>query len=111
MGNDNDHVALMAARKATEIVQRSGATWEQIIGTAPEPAETIHDERQGDYLLVDWPTRWADAVQFCRDNADELNERSRDFIAQIAGYQRQPSERQLEWLRHCVSHLQRGGTP
>jgi len=102
---DNDHLALVAARTAD--VREAGLTWLELLGQEPE-SEHIADPRQID-LLEDWPLHWRIAVHYCTTNADALNEKSAAFVEQLTHYQRLPSARQLDWLKNCVSHIQRGG--
>src|SRR5690242_3204122 len=68
VGNDNDNVALTAARTADRLVRAAGTSWIALLcdqlpppPPEPEPPETWaygYDDRPGDILWA-WPARWA----------------------------------------------------
>jgi hypothetical protein len=52
---------------------------------------------------------WRRTARFCGANAARLTEREMDFLATVARWRGEPSQKQRKWLRDIADRL-RGGT-
>jgi hypothetical protein len=86
-GSTHDGEVLNAARLADRFVRQLGITWDDV--------------------LVQPLAGWEPMAHACREQADRLTPRERDFITNIAKLRRPPTDRQLKWLQGIFERLRR----
>jgi len=85
-GSSHDGERANAAALADRLVRQVGLTWADVI--VPPPAE------------------WQHMALVCRAHAHSLNDRERDFLANIGRLRKPPSDKQLDWLIAIYERLQ-----
>jgi hypothetical protein len=85
LGSDHAGEVANAGRKANAFIRRLGLTWADVIYCPPDS--------------------WQQAAAACRKYESLLNERERDFLANISRLRRPPSDRQLAWLENIYTRL------
>jgi hypothetical protein len=61
--------------------------------------------------LTDWPQHWRDAVRLCRQADKHLSSWDRRSLQVLAGYQYQPSSRQLDIPHTITERVLAGSVP
>jgi hypothetical protein len=92
LGSRHDGERAAAAWKVHEFIRQIGLTWPDIIISVP---------------MV--PADWRRMATACREQGYRLTPREFDFVNNIAMRGREPSEKQLKWLRDIFARLG-GGT-
>ena len=85
LGSAHDGEALAAARMAERMRREAGATWHELLA-ASEP-----------HTATEAPP-WRQLVQSCQARPGRLTAWEVGFVREIAGYTREPSQRQMAIL-------------
>jgi hypothetical protein len=89
LSSNHDGEVLAAARKADGFLRTLGLTWRDVIAIrAPD---------------------WRHMARSCREQAHRLSPKEFDFINNVALSLRDPTPKQLKWLRDIFTRL--GGKP
>jgi hypothetical protein len=105
-----DGEVVNAARSAQQLVAERQTTWRDVL-VRDDPAMELgrQDARPMPWaaMLKLFPDNWAEVVRMCARVADStaINDRDRQFIRSVAGYQTRPSPKQILWLRSVVERL------
>jgi hypothetical protein len=91
LGSNRDGEVAAAVAAMRRVLASSGADFHDLArAIAPTTADT--DD-------------WRDVLAFCAMHADTLDDSDREFLACIARYRKQPSEKQLKWLHDIAAKL------
>jgi hypothetical protein len=109
LGSSHNGEVANAGRMADRLVRDAGLTWQDVIASGPTqtlpPRDSLAD------ALRDWPLRWRAVLQLCQASHVRLPDKDRRFLASIADYRQQPSQRQLEWLRNIADRVREEAVP
>jgi hypothetical protein len=92
LSSDEPGEVINAARAIGRALRNIGADWHDLVAGLNVPHAT---------------TDWRSMRDFCGRHDDALNERERNFIADLAHWHGTPSEKQLAWLTSIHARLRR----
>jgi hypothetical protein len=95
LASDHDGEVVATARAIDRVLKSSGRDWHDLAASIclPVPAPNVD---------------WRREARFCAGHAKRLSERELDFIASLARWRGEPSQKQRQWLRNIADRL-RGG--
>ena len=91
LSSNFDAEVVSTVRAIDRVLRSSGCDWHDLAATICLPA----------------PADWRREARFCAGNAARLTERELDFIATLARYRENPTDKQLKWL-HSITEQLRG---
>lgn len=106
LGSNHDGERAAAALKATQFLETKGMRWSDVIdllmGGGRERVRVIYESVIPDHQEM---------AQYCLDGEFAWRSHEEKFLKQIALQLRNPSDKQMEWLRGLVDRKNRSGTP
>jgi hypothetical protein len=105
VGSAHDGEALNAARLADKVVRSLGLTWTEVLAPSPE----LVLASSGPNPLIGWPAQWRNALRVCGQCGGSLGDRELSFVRSLAASKRNPSPRQLAWLRSITERVIEAG--
>jgi hypothetical protein len=97
-GSDHPGERAAAALAAHRLLREHGLMWSDVIVAQQYAAPSIVPRQPGE-------TDWRRAARFCLGQTSRLQPREFDFIVSIARREREPTPRQLAWLRYIAARL------
>jgi predicted nuclease of predicted toxin-antitoxin system len=92
LASNHDGEVVATARAIDRLLKSSSLDW--------------HDLASALSSCPAWPmSDWRSLARFCADNDTLLTERELDFLATLARWRGNPTEKQLNWLRKIAERL------
>lgn len=99
LGSSHDGERLATVYAIERVLKNAGHSWHDLAEAIAPP------------LAPESNIGWRRQLRFCADHARLLkSDRERDFIATLAHYRSDPSEKQLAWLHSIFIRLTREAT-
>jgi hypothetical protein len=94
LGSNSDNERAVVGRMADQFLKSAGLRWSDIILPAEPKCQR-----------ADW---WRVMVNYCFAHRGELFGKSREFVENMHKRDRQPTDKQLEWLASIYHRLRKG---